>query len=120
MFFRRLLIVIVEGVFIYAFLGQAERLEKNIDGSGGSRPKRVWVVRLGQGPTSPVLVWPLGLVSLTSSPPGASHGKILTPKKSHVNLSAGKRSLKRKNTQNMVFLFCRVITKIRGVDGKSP
>jgi hypothetical protein len=32
MFFRRLLIAIVEGVFIYAFLGLAERLEKNMDG----------------------------------------------------------------------------------------
>jgi hypothetical protein len=55
---------------------------------------------------------------LTSSP-GASHGKILTPKKSQVNLSPG-RFLKCKNTQNRVFLFYRVITKIRGIDGKSP
>jgi hypothetical protein len=55
---------------------------------------------------------------LTSSPPGASRGKILTLEKS-VNLSPG-RSLKRKNMQNRVFMFCRVITKIRGIDGKSP
>jgi hypothetical protein len=66
----------------------------------------------------PVLVWLLGLVSLTSSPPGASYGKILMPEKSQVNLSPG-RSLKRKNTQNKVFLFCRVITKIKGIDEKS-
>jgi hypothetical protein len=33
--------------------------------------------------------------------------------KSQVNLSLG-RFLKCKNAQNMVFLFCRVITKIRG------
>jgi hypothetical protein len=56
---------------------------------------------------------------MTSSPPGASHDKIIMPKKSQVNLSPG-RSVKRKNTQNRVFLFCRVITKIRGIDGKSP
>jgi hypothetical protein len=66
-----------------------------------------------------VLFWPLGLVSLTSSPPGASRGKILTPEKSQVNLSPG-MSLKQKNTQNRVFLFCRVITKIRRINGKSP
>jgi hypothetical protein len=81
----------------------------------------------GQGPAPPILVWPLGLVSLTSSPLVASHGKILTPEKSQVNLSPG-RSLKRKNMQNRVFLFCRVITKIscrvitkiRRIDRKSP
>jgi hypothetical protein len=56
---------------------------------------------------------------LTSSPPGASRGKILMPEKSQVNLSPG-RSLKRKNMQNRVLLFCRVITKIRGINGKSP
>jgi hypothetical protein len=61
----------------------------------------------------------LGLVSLTSSSPGASRAKILKPEKSQVNLSAG-RSLKYKNTQNRVFLFCGVITKIRGIDGKFP
>jgi hypothetical protein len=33
-------------------------------------------------------------------------------------LSLG-RFLKRKNTQNRVFMFYRVITKIRGIDGKS-
>jgi hypothetical protein len=65
----------------------------------------------------PVLVWPLGLVLLTSSPPAASRGKILTLKKSQVNLSPG-RSVKGKNTQNKVFLFYRVITKRRGIDGK--
>jgi hypothetical protein len=67
----------------------------------------------------PVLVWPLGPISLTSSSPGGSHDKILMPEKSQVNLSL-ERFLKRKNTQNRVFLFCRVITKIRGIDGKSP
>jgi hypothetical protein len=61
---------------------------------------------------------PLGLISLTSSPPGDSHDKILMLQKSHVNLSSG-RFLTLKNTQNRVFLFYRVITKIRGIDGKS-
>jgi hypothetical protein len=60
---------------------------------------------------------------LTSSPPGASHGKILMAKKSQVNIlpliESGKVP-ETKNTQNKVFLFCRVITKIRGIDGKSP
>jgi hypothetical protein len=41
------------------------------------------------------------------------------PKKSQVNLSPG-RSLKHKNTQNRIFLFCGVITKIRRIDVKSP
>jgi hypothetical protein len=118
-FLCSLLITIFEGVFIWAFLVQAERLETKMDVSGGSRPKRVWVARPVQGPTPPVLVWPLGLVSLNSSPLDASRGKILMPKKSQVNLSP-KRSLKHKNMQNMVFLFCRVITKIREIDGKSP
>jgi hypothetical protein len=53
-----------------------------MDGSGGSRPKRAWVAWPGQGPGPPVLVWPLGLISLTSSSPGASRGKMLTPEKS--------------------------------------
>jgi hypothetical protein len=66
-----------------------------------------------------VLVWPLGLLSLSSSSPGAYHGKILMPEKSEFNLSSGS-FLKRKNTQNRVFLFYKVITKIRGIDGKSP
>jgi hypothetical protein len=66
-----------------------------------------------------VLVWPLGLISLTSSSPGASHDKILMLKKSQVNLSLG-RFLKFKNTQNRIFLFHRVITKIREIDEKSP
>jgi hypothetical protein len=67
----------------------------------------------GPRPVPPMLIWPLGLSSLTSCALCASRGKILTPKKSQVNLSLGK-FLKCKNTQNRVFLFCRVITKIRG------
>jgi hypothetical protein len=67
-----------------------------MDGSGGSSPKHAWVAWPGRAPMPPMLVWPLGLVSLTSSPPGASRGKILTPEKSQVNLSPG-RSLKHKN-----------------------
>jgi hypothetical protein len=65
-----------------------------------------------------MLVWPLGLVSLTSSP-DASRNKILTPEKSQVNLSS-EWFLKYKNKQNRIFLFCGVITKIRGINGKSP
>jgi hypothetical protein len=56
---------------------------------------------------------------LTSSSPGASHDKILMLQKSQVNLSLG-RFLKFKNTQNRVSPFHRVITKIRGIDEKSP
>jgi hypothetical protein len=52
-----------------------------MDGNGGSMLKRAWVAQPGQGPAPPVLIWPLGLVSLTSPPPGASHGNILMPKK---------------------------------------
>jgi hypothetical protein len=56
---------------------------------------------------------------LTSCALEGSGDKILMPKKSQVNLSLG-WFLKRKNTQNRVFLSCRVITKIRGIDGKYP
>jgi hypothetical protein len=120
MFLRRLVIVIVEGgLYIDIFLGQAEHLETKMDGIGGPRPKQGWVAWPGWGPMPPPPVWPPGLVSLTSSPPCASRGKTFTPKKSQVNLSPG-RSLKHKSTQNRVFLFCRVITKIRGINGKSP
>jgi hypothetical protein len=45
-----------------------------------------------------MLIWPLGLVLLTSSSPGASRGKKLMPEKSQVNLSSG-RFLKHKNTK---------------------
>jgi hypothetical protein len=41
------------------------------------------------------------------------------PKKTLVNLSLG-RFLKRKKYTKQVFLFYRVITKIRGIHGKSP
>jgi hypothetical protein len=56
---------------------------------------------------------------LTSRAPESSLDKILMPEKSQVNLSSG-RFLKCKNTQNRVFLSYRVITKIRGTNGKSP
>jgi hypothetical protein len=82
-----------------------------MDGSGGLKTKQDRVVRPGQGSMPPVLIWPLGLVSLTSSPLGASCGKILTLQKSWVNLSPG-RFLKHKNMQNRVFLSYRVITKM--------
>jgi hypothetical protein len=84
-----------------------------------SRLKRAWVVRPGLGPMPPGLVWPSWPTSLTYCALEGSRDKILTPKKSHVNLSSG-RFLKCQNTQNRVFLFYRVITKIRGIDGKSP
>jgi hypothetical protein len=60
--------------------------------------------------------WP---PSLTPCAPRVSHDKILTPKKSQINLSWG-RLLKHENTQNGVFLSFGVIIKIRGIDGKSP
>jgi hypothetical protein len=56
------------------------------------------------------VTWPY---SLTSCDPKGSRDKILMPEKSQVNLSSG-RFLNCQNTQNRVFLFCRVITKIRG------
>jgi hypothetical protein len=90
-----------------------------MDGIGAPRPKQAWVARPGQGLMPPMLVWPMGPILLTSSSRDGSHDKILTLKKSHLNLSSG-RFLKCKNTQNRIFLFCRVITKIRGIDGKSP
>jgi hypothetical protein len=70
------------------------------------------------GPVPPILKWASWPPSLTSCAPGSSCGKILTLQKSWVNFSP-ERFLKRKNTQNKVFLSCRVITKIRGTDGKS-
>jgi hypothetical protein len=85
------------------FLGQAEHLEMKMDDSGGSRPKRGWVAWPGWGTTPPVPIWPPGLVSLTSSPPGSYHGKILTPEKSQVNLSPG-RSMKRNAKQGFPVL----------------
>jgi hypothetical protein len=90
-----------------------------MNGIRAPSPKQAWVARPVQGPMPPVLVWPLGSILLTSSSLDGSRDKLLTPKISQVNLSLG-RFLKHKNTQNKVFLFCRVITKIRGVDGKSP
>jgi hypothetical protein len=56
-----------------------------IDGVGGSRPKRARVARAGRGLVPPMLVWPLGLVSLTYSPLGSSHDKILCPKNPRSN-----------------------------------
>jgi hypothetical protein len=53
-----------------------------MDDIGGSRPQRAWVVRPGRGPTPPVLIWPLGLVSLTSySSSGVSHKKNINAPK---------------------------------------
>jgi hypothetical protein len=80
---------------------------------GGPSLKQDRVAQPGLGPAPPGLFWASWPPSVTCCAPSASRGIILTPKKSHVNLSLG-RSLKRKNTQNRVFLFCRVITKIRG------
>jgi hypothetical protein len=48
-----------------------------------------------------------------------AHLVDLTPEKSWINLSSGRFS-KCQNTQNRVFLSYRVISKIRGIDGKSP
>jgi hypothetical protein len=62
------------GIYI-GDLGQAEHVETKIDDVGGSRMKRAWVARPGQGPAPPGFVWSLGLVSLTSSPLGDSRDK---------------------------------------------
>jgi hypothetical protein len=101
------------------FLGQAEHQEMKMDDIGGSSLKRDMVVQPGLGPVPPMFIWTSWPPSLTSCALEGSRDKILTPKKSQVNLSSG-RFLKHKNTQNRVFLFYRVITKIRGIDGKSP
>jgi hypothetical protein len=82
-----------------------------MDNIGGLRLKRARVAQ--PRPVPPVLKWASWPPLLTSCASEGSHNKILTLKKSQVKLSLG-RSLKRINTQNMVFLFCRVITKIRG------
>jgi hypothetical protein len=89
-----------------------------MDDIGAPRPKQAWVAWPGHGPMPPMLVWPLGPISLTSSSLGGSRDKILTPEKSQVKLSSG-RFLKHKQ-ENRVFLFYRVITIIRGINGKSP
>jgi hypothetical protein len=73
-----------------------------MDGSGGSSCQRVRVARPGLLATPPVLIRPLGLVSLNSSSSCVSRDKILALQKSQVNMSPG-RSLKLKNTQNRVF-----------------
>jgi hypothetical protein len=57
--------------------------------------------------------------SLASSSHTASQVKIGMPEKASVNLNSG-RSLKCQNTQKRYFLFYGVITKIRGIDVKSP
>jgi hypothetical protein len=71
------------------------------------------------GPAPPMLVWDVVAPSRASSSHVYSQVKIWTPEKASVNLSLGK-SLKHQNTQNMYFLFCRVITKIRKINKKSP
>jgi hypothetical protein len=76
-------------------------------------------MRPDQGPAPLVPVWDSWPTSFTSCVLEGSHDKIFTPKKSQVKLSSG-RFLKRQNTQYSVFLSYRVITKIRGIDGKSP
>jgi hypothetical protein len=110
--------IVEEGLYI-GILGQAEYLGAKINGVGGSSRQRVWVARPSLVAAPHALIRPLCLVSLTYFPLGASRDEILTPQKSWINLSSA-RLLKLKNMQNRVFLFCRVITKIRGIDGKSP
>jgi hypothetical protein len=44
------------GVFIEAFLGQAEQYGVKMDGIGGPRAKQTWVARLGLGPAPPGVV----------------------------------------------------------------
>jgi hypothetical protein len=90
-----------------------------MDDSGGSRPKQAWVAQPGRAPVPPVLVWPLGLVSLTSSPPGASRRKILTSEKSQVNFSLG-RSLKRKNYAKQGFPVLQSYNQNKGDRWKLP
>jgi hypothetical protein len=75
------------------------------------------------------VVWPsdratcalLGLVAhlMTSCAPEGSRDKLLTSKKISGQFKFGKVSETSKYTKQ-VFLFNRVITKIRGIDGKSP
>jgi hypothetical protein len=56
---------------------------------------------------------------LTSYAPEGSRDKILTPKKIPSQFKFGKVHETSKYTKQG-FLFVRVITKIRGMDGKSP
>jgi hypothetical protein len=68
-----------------------------MDDIRGRRLKRAWVARPRLGPMAHVLKWASWPPSSTSCALGASRGKILTPKKSQVNLSL-ERFLKCKNT----------------------
>jgi hypothetical protein len=77
------------------------------------------VARSGLVTAPPALFWASWPTLLTSSSRRASRDKILMPEKSQVNLSLG-RFLKYQNTQNLVFLSCKVITKITGIDEQSP
>jgi hypothetical protein len=86
-----------EGVFISDILGQAEHQETKMDGIGGSSLKRAWVARPGLVAAPPMLLWASWTTSLTSCAPDGYRDKILTPRKSQINLSSG-RFLKHQNT----------------------
>jgi phage/plasmid primase-like uncharacterized protein len=101
------------------FLGQADHYEMKMNDIGGTRAKQAQVAWSGLVTAPPGLFWVSWPTSLTSSSPDASRDKILTLKKSQINLSSG-RFLKGQNMQNNIFLSYRAITKISGVDGKSP
>ena len=105
-------------IYIVVFRSKYVSSRKNqvnwvIDGwkRGLARPSKVGA--------PPGLFWPSGLSRWASRAHAASPDEKMTLQKSQVNLTPY-RSLKVKNTQNRVFLFCRVINQIKGIIGKSP
>jgi hypothetical protein len=58
MFLHRLPEIKPRWVFIYAFLGQAERSGANTDSIRGSRSRKAWVARPAVGPMPPLLFSP--------------------------------------------------------------
>jgi hypothetical protein len=68
---------------------------------------------------SPMLIWPLGPISLTSFALDGSHDKILTPEKSQVNLSLG-RFLKHKKYTKQGFPVLQSYNQNKGDRWKIP
>jgi hypothetical protein len=60
------LFVIVEGGLYIGVFRSTKHMDAKMDSIGGPRLKRAWVAWPGQGPTPLGLIWPLGLILLTS------------------------------------------------------
>ena len=97
--------------FIYGVFRSREPLEFLLDGCDAPKGKRGQVARPGGGARHSLSFLLRDSVCVISKLRIVIFWKIFILEKSPVNLSPY-RSLKLKNTQNMVFLSCRVITKI--------